>query len=470
MGGRAGAAIVWTILAVGPALAWRVDLRGGRLHSQDVARAAGVLPGGDAILVGDLDCDATVLRIDRTTGAVVWRSELLTSPYECLAPVPGVDSSPPPIAVDGDDAIVFALGGLVLKLDAATGVERWRRQIDAGPFETFLNAVVVDRAGGVAVAGAILPDPGEPEYDFLVASLDGATGAERWRLVRNGTPGPPDPENADWDDTSDEATALALDGAGNLIVTGVVERHGHPRWYACQLAADTGAVRWQQRIRRQDARLLAVDVVSDEVVVAGFRDGGGVAVQALHAATGARRWRRVLFPKTGGLPRSLLAAPAGDVFLAAWRGDHGVTAAHLAADGGAVRWTQTLRGTGRGLDEVRGMVLDATGNPVVSSRLHVDDQTIVPTVVALSAADGAERWRWTPAGGRPGDASINALAIAGTDVIAVGQVGDPAVDTDVLAARLASSDGAVGWERHIDGGAADGTTQRSPSRRRRAET
>jgi len=86
---------MWTILAVGPALAWRVDFRGGRLHSQDVAQAAGVLPGGDAVLVGDLDCDATVLRIDRTTRAVVWRSEVLTLPYTCLAPVPGLESSPP---------------------------------------------------------------------------------------------------------------------------------------------------------------------------------------------------------------------------------------------------------------------------------------------------------------------------------------------------------------------------------------
>jgi hypothetical protein len=104
-----------------------------------------VLPDGDDILLGDLDCDATVLRIDRTTGAVVWRTGVLTVPYECRAPIPGLESSPPPLAVEGDDAVVFALGGLVVKLDAASGVERWRRQIDAGPLDTFLNALLVDR-------------------------------------------------------------------------------------------------------------------------------------------------------------------------------------------------------------------------------------------------------------------------------------------------------------------------------------
>jgi hypothetical protein len=441
MGGRAGAAIVWAMLAVSPALAWRVDLRGGRLHSQDAARAAAALPGGDTVLVADLDCDATVLRIDRT-GAVVWRTEVLTSPYTCLASPPGLDSSPPPIAVDGDDAIVLALGGLVVKLDAATGAERWRRQIDAGPFETFLDALVVDPGGGVAVAGVILPEPGEPEHDFLVASLDGVTGAERWRLVRNGTPGPPDPDDADWDDTSDEATALALDGAGNLIVTGVVERHGHPRWYVFQLAADTGAVRWQQRIRRQEARLLAVDVVSDEIVVAGVREGGGVAVQAFRAASGTRRWRHVLFPRTGGLPRSLLAAPDWDLAVV-----------KLAGDTGPERWRVLVTGTADGSRDVASaLTTDSAGDVVVAGTLEDAYGPVRGTdffVAKLAADTGAERWRRivTFPYGQPFAIAVDAQG----DVVAAGVASAFATSSDFVVLKLAGDTGADRWRTNLNG-------------------
>src|SRR5262249_49178555 len=93
----------------------------------------------------------------------------------------------------------------------------------------------------------------EPEHDFLVASLDGATGAERWRLVRNGTPGPPDPDDADWDDTSDEATALALAPGGDVIACGYlrnVETAPTGRWCGSPATpASSGGATWSTEPR-----------------------------------------------------------------------------------------------------------------------------------------------------------------------------------------------------------------------------
>src|SRR5262249_6278059 len=165
-----------------------------------------------------------------------------------------VSSRLPPLAVDGDDAIVFALRGLVVKLDAATGVEPVTPADRRRPVRDFSQRPRRGpgrRRGGRA--GVILPEPGEPEHDFLVASLDGATGAERWRLVRNGTPGPPDPDDADWDDTSDEATALALAPGGDVIACGYlrnVETAPTGRWCGSPATpASSGGATWSTEPR-----------------------------------------------------------------------------------------------------------------------------------------------------------------------------------------------------------------------------
>jgi hypothetical protein len=73
------------VSAAGNAFAWRTDIRARGLASNDVAHAVAMLPDGDAIVVGDLDCDPTALRIERETGDVVWRAEVATISTSCPA-------------------------------------------------------------------------------------------------------------------------------------------------------------------------------------------------------------------------------------------------------------------------------------------------------------------------------------------------------------------------------------------------
>src|SRR5262249_30286710 len=153
---------------------------------------------------------------------VVWRTEIATAPRAC--PAPGERPfSPPALVAAVGDTVVFALQGLVVQLDAATGAERWRREVTGSEFGVTVKGVVIDRAGGVVLGGGINGSDDHLETDFLVAGLDGATGAELWRQVLAGTPGPPDVDDPYTERTEDEAVALALDGAGNVLVMGVVQ-------------------------------------------------------------------------------------------------------------------------------------------------------------------------------------------------------------------------------------------------------
>jgi outer membrane protein assembly factor BamB len=449
-----GVVVLLFIAIATSVLAWRVDLSGGRRHSFDGASAALGLPGGDTVLVTELDCSPAVMRIDATTGAVAWRTARLAQPPSCAPSPPALNSQ---VVTDGDAVVVAFSGGLVLALDAASGAERWRRWIEGGRDGTFLQALTIDRAGGVVAAGVTLEDLGEPETNFLVVSLDGATGVERWRQLYDGTPGRPDPEDPYWNDTADAAVAAGFDETGDVLVAGTIEDRGRARWFVFRFAAQTGALQWRRRVRRQDIRLLTVDPVSDDVVVAGRRQHrfGGIAVERLDAASGRRRWRRFVRGNAafGGGPDVLLVAPDGDVGVAGSLVDRdtGRDAAvvWLGAADGSVRWVRVFDGPGSGDDEAIAFALDPTGNPVLAARVSAGDLETSSLVVGL-AADGSERWRWTPPAGSI-DRTIRALAPVGPDMLAAGQIGDPTVDPDVLAVRLGAVDGVVRWEARIAG-------------------
>src|SRR5262245_22455405 len=105
-------ALILLVACAGSASAWRVDVRAQGLVSEDAADGVTVLPGGDAIVVGNLDCDPTALRIDRDTGNVVWRTEIATFSSGC----PTATGVAARLAVAGDEVVVLAPGGLVVKL------------------------------------------------------------------------------------------------------------------------------------------------------------------------------------------------------------------------------------------------------------------------------------------------------------------------------------------------------------------
>lgn len=71
------------------------------------------------------------------------------------------------------------------------------------------RAVAVDTAGNVVAAG-LIENTGTGR-DFTVAKFDGATGAEVWRQVINGSR-----------NEGDQAHAVAVDAAGHVVAAGVL--------------------------------------------------------------------------------------------------------------------------------------------------------------------------------------------------------------------------------------------------------
>jgi hypothetical protein len=170
---------------------WRREINGTADGSWDRASAVAVDAAGDVMAGGRTDniggMDFTVVKLRSADGIELWRHD-----HDIDTGVAGA------IAVDASGD-VLAAGDAVVKLRGSDGVELWRvSDLGAG-------AVVVDADGNVVAAGEI-------DSDFAVVKLRGSDGQELWRQVVDGTA-----------NDFDKAAAVAVDADGDVVAGGRIE-------------------------------------------------------------------------------------------------------------------------------------------------------------------------------------------------------------------------------------------------------
>jgi hypothetical protein len=94
-------------------------------------------------------------------------------------------------------------------VEGASGAELWRYVLNGtrNKGNDIARAVTVDDAGNVLAAGGI--ENSGTSLDFTVVKLNGSSGAERWRATIDGA-GTGD----------DEAWAVTVDAAGDVVAAG----------------------------------------------------------------------------------------------------------------------------------------------------------------------------------------------------------------------------------------------------------
>jgi uncharacterized delta-60 repeat protein len=161
---------------------WHQALRGtGNLLSE--AMAVAVDPAGDVVAAGSTHNtgsgdDLTVVKFDGAAGTELWRQVINGSSNQ--------DDQALSVSLDGDGHVI--VGGVlrnigsggdftVLKLDRATGAELWRRVIDGTEHgDDVARAVVAGPAGNVAAAGSVRNIG--TGVDFTVIKLRGSDGED----------------------------------------------------------------------------------------------------------------------------------------------------------------------------------------------------------------------------------------------------------------------------------------------------
>jgi hypothetical protein len=314
------------------------------------------------------------------------------------------------------------------------------------------NSIAVDKEGNVAVTG-IIYDQGLPDsdYDYFTAKYAADDGALLWQKRYDG------PAHGD-----DWATKVAVDGFGNVVVTGwSYNESGNPDYYTAKYAAADGALLWERRYDDPGhgddyAKDLTIDSAGNVIVTGSsdemleFPSNTDFYTVKYAAANGATLWEQ----RYDGPAHQWDEAKAtaidhlGDVVVTGRSlGKHGsyfdiLTAKYHGADG-RLLWVRRHDGISRysgSEDDATSVGIDRAGNVMIAG---VEDQGRTYYIAKYAALDGGLLWEKR----RNGSSTnyMTQLAVDNADNVAVIAFSDYGPRNDFMA-RYAPN-GTLLWER-----------------------
>ncbi len=238
-------------------------------------------PGGDVVVAGTFSGSLfSIVRLAGATGVPHWQHDVPAPAYSRGVTV-GFDAGGDVLA-SGDYVTSAETRDVVaVKLDGATGEERWRTILNGGNAAFDVDearAAAIDGDGSFYVGVRASTTDGD---GFTVYKLSGVTGGVLWRY---------DHASHDYGET----LMLALDGAGHLYaggdVTGVFV---HDRFVLAKLSTASGMPVWTSRMQNLFLTSAAFDPAGD-LILAGTNRRGLFTLQKIGAGDGRKRWQRKL--------------------------------------------------------------------------------------------------------------------------------------------------------------------------------
>jgi uncharacterized delta-60 repeat protein len=277
------------------------------------------------------------------------------------------------IAVD-DAGNVFVTGsstGSGTDLDYATtkynsaGVEQWVQRYN-GPAnnEDWAYAIAIDGAGNVYITGWSAVSGTSDDY---VTIKYNSTGETLWVRRYNGL-----------GNNDDEASAIAVDGSGNVYVTGYSVDSGTYEDYATIKYNSNGETLWVRRYNgpgnsEDEASAIAVDGQGN-VYVTGISVGSGTSFDYAtikYNSAGVQQWvaRYNGLGNDVDMALSLAIDGQGNVYVTGYSYGSGTYEDYATIKyntAGETLWVRRYNGPGNNDDEARVIAVDGSGNVYVT--------------------------------------------------------------------------------------------------------
>jgi hypothetical protein len=213
-------AVVVKLSGIDGSVLWRRDFDIGDAPPFDGDSAQQVVldPAGNPIATLTSGKRLVVRKLAGATGADVWTLDLGSSSIHAESPLDAVATSSGDVVVVGRLSRPADPGNstfLVRRVDGATGTLLWTYETDGTATSAILDearSVAVGADGSILAAGWLGKRPNDVYW--TVVQLDGASGAESWRVLERGTPTPKDLVN--W------ANAVTIDSQGSVVAGGML--------------------------------------------------------------------------------------------------------------------------------------------------------------------------------------------------------------------------------------------------------
>jgi len=256
-------------------------------------------------------------------------------------------------------------------------------------------AVAVDASGNVYVTGASVGSGTGKDYATIEYN---SSGIQQWVARYNG------PGNSD-----DVATAIAVDGSGNVYVTGYSTGSSSGFDYATIKYDASGTQKWVARYDgtgngNDYAFSIAVDGLGN-VYVTGFSTGpasGYDYATIKYNSSGTRQWvARYDGPAHANDYANAIAVDgSGNVYVTGGSGGSGVGCVPACDDyatikynsSGRQQWVARYNGSGNGSDDAQAIAIDSSGNVYVTGISWGGSGTFDDYATVKYDTSGTQQW------------------------------------------------------------------------------
>lgn len=356
---------------------------------------------------------------------------------------------------------------VTIKYNSA-GTALWTKRYN-GPAggSDIANAIVVDASGNVYVTGSSAVASGATDYLTIKYNSAGDTvWTKSYNGARNG---------------NDIAYSIAIDGSGNVYVTGssegLVGTHGIFEDYVTVKYNSAGVQQWAASYNGPGgdfdaAYSIAVDGAGNVYVTGesgGGSGGSGFPYQDYatikYNSAGVLQWAaryNGTAVAADDKANQLKIDASGNVYVTGKSSGLGTSYDYLTIKyntGGTLMWTARYNGTGNGSDEATSLDVDRTGNVYVTGISYSGSSNGNDIVTVKYNTLGVQQWAIGyngPASGNDGGRKI-AVDTSGNAYVTGYSMGTGALDLDYATIKYNTA-GVQQWAmRYTNGGAAGST-------------